>query len=923
MPKGWKLEMVASEPTIQDPVNVAFGADGTVWVLEMGDYPLGGPKSGQLKRLIDRDGDGKYESSSVFLDGLSYPAGLYPWRDGIVVASAPEVFLAVDRDKDGVADERRSLIRGFPFANPQHRVHGFTYGLDHRLHFGTGSGVKEIIEVATGNTIQAGGSDLSLDVDTGKVYLETGSTQYIRGCDDWGNWFGNDNSHPLFHYVWDRAWSKYTKSSLRTQFQHVLQPATAPPVFPISREADRFNDLFAANRYTSACSSIFCRSPGATADMQECAMVCEPVHNLVSRIQIRRSGASFAGDRFVQDRQSEWMRSSDPWFRPVRIENAPDGTLWVVDMYRRVIEHPEWIPDDWQRRLNLRAGEDKGRIYRAYRTDYVPLAKKDWTLASISELLVALGSSSSAISDLARQQLIWRGRDNADVAKSIASELRSHSSKTKDAVVRLRCMAVLSSLDQANSADWIQTVRDSDERVARWGVESVAKQRLVQGQIRAALMDLASTEPAKSSTPLALQLIVALITCDEPAYDPFAGLLIRHAGDRWIDTVTSLLPNSGIDTVIERLLANANIRTESTINQLIASASQSLKQRLRDQIISGTSPRPAWHYTLCRQFAMSEDKNLQLPDVTADLVVDAAGKAIADESSTIDIRRSALSWYALRCGKEDQRQLNLLVQTLSKSQVSELQTAIIGALVSKGEFAMNLLFSEWPRLSTQTRANVISNCLSSPAHANFLMKQIEDKRISVGDFQPAQMETMRSVQEPGFAAQVVKYFGDPPGADRMAIVRDYHDRWPKAIDAGRGEALYKQHCAQCHQDKADATGTMVPAVGPNLQALAGWKNDAWLSAIFDPNRAVEPKYRRVLILTVDAQTMVGLKLRETETAVDFINEQGQMFSLPRASIDQLRESNKSLMPEGFEKIMTPEDTASVISFLRSNPSTAK
>ena len=99
MPKGWKVELVAAEPLVEDPVNVAFGADGTVWVVEMGDYPSGGAKSGRIKRLTDTDGDGKLDSSTIFVDQLSFPAGVYPWQDGIVVACAPDVFIARDTDQ--------------------------------------------------------------------------------------------------------------------------------------------------------------------------------------------------------------------------------------------------------------------------------------------------------------------------------------------------------------------------------------------------------------------------------------------------------------------------------------------------------------------------------------------------------------------------------------------------------------------------------------------------------------------------------------------------------------------------------------------------------------------------------------------------------------------------------------------------------
>jgi hypothetical protein len=136
----------------------------------------------------------------------------------------------------------------------------------------------------------------------------------------------------------------------------ITNPPSIPPVFPISQQADRFNDLYAINRFTSACSTVINRGEGLGQDMRGFAMVCEPVHNLVVRYELKPSGATWAANRIAADSKSEFIRSTDPWFRPVRIENAPDGTMWLVDMYRYVIEHPEWIPEEWQRRINLRAG---------------------------------------------------------------------------------------------------------------------------------------------------------------------------------------------------------------------------------------------------------------------------------------------------------------------------------------------------------------------------------------------------------------------------------------------------------------------------------------------------------------------------------------------------------------------------------------
>ena len=110
---GFEVELVAAEPLVEDPVAMAWGADGKLWVVEMGDYPLGldgrGKFGGQVRFLEDTDGDGRYDRSTVFLDGLGFPNGVMPWRSGVLVSAAPEIFYAEDTDGDG--QERMSADR--------------------------------------------------------------------------------------------------------------------------------------------------------------------------------------------------------------------------------------------------------------------------------------------------------------------------------------------------------------------------------------------------------------------------------------------------------------------------------------------------------------------------------------------------------------------------------------------------------------------------------------------------------------------------------------------------------------------------------------------------------------------------------------------------------------------------------------------
>ncbi len=353
----FKIELVASEPLVQDPINIAFAADGRLWVVEMGDYPLG-ENGGRVKVLTDTDGDGTFDSGTVFLSNLSFPTGVQPWRDGVLITSAPDILFARDTDGDDRADMVEKRYTGFRLSNPQHRINGFSYGLDHSLHCGSGDNLGMITSSINGATIDASGHDVKIWPDDGRVVATSGRTQFIRSRNDWGQWFGNDNSRPMYHFPIDSAYLERNSAvSYSGNSEQLFDPPVAPPVFPLTAATERFNDLFAANRFTSACSAIIFRGPSFRAPDQQIAFICEPVHNLVHRAVIEPNGATFRATRTPQEQDREFLASTDPWFRPTRAITGPDGALWVVDMYRETIEHPEWIPQAWQQQLDLPPGK--------------------------------------------------------------------------------------------------------------------------------------------------------------------------------------------------------------------------------------------------------------------------------------------------------------------------------------------------------------------------------------------------------------------------------------------------------------------------------------------------------------------------------------------------------------------------------------
>ena len=157
----FRVELVASEPLVQDPVAFDWGPDGRLWVVEMADYPNGldgkGQAGGRVRFLQDPDGDGRYERSTLFADGLSYPTGVLPWRDGVLVTAAPEILWLRDTSGDGRADVREVLYDGFEPGNPQHRVNGLRWGLDNWIHVANGDSDGVIRSRKTGETVDIRG----------------------------------------------------------------------------------------------------------------------------------------------------------------------------------------------------------------------------------------------------------------------------------------------------------------------------------------------------------------------------------------------------------------------------------------------------------------------------------------------------------------------------------------------------------------------------------------------------------------------------------------------------------------------------------------------------------------------------------------------------------------------------------------------
>ncbi len=390
---GFAITLAAAEPVVIDPVFIDFDERGRMWVAEMGDYPFAkgeatkdggvtwadgvpgegagrGLDTGRIRVLEDADGDGVYEHSTLFLDGLTHVTGLACWRGGVFVASVPEIFFARDDDGDGRCDHREPWYTGFTAGNPQHLVNGFCLGLDGWFHGANGDSGGTITVVRTGETIDLGRNDFAFDPRTGAFRTEAGMTQCGKWRDDFGNWFGNNNANPGWHYWLPlEHLRRHPELIVRSLRADLTADREVRPIGPPQR---RLNQASRAALITSACNAMPYRGGGFGPDNDRSLFICEPANNLLLRRQLDYAGDTITAGRHPADGDGEFLAAGDRWFRPVMARPGPDGALYVVDMYRAVLEHPEWIPAEMARRMPLRGGETLGRIWRIARPGQPP-----------------------------------------------------------------------------------------------------------------------------------------------------------------------------------------------------------------------------------------------------------------------------------------------------------------------------------------------------------------------------------------------------------------------------------------------------------------------------------------------------------------------------------------------------------------------
>ncbi len=993
---GLKAELVAAEPLIQDPVAFEWDVQGRLWVVQMGGYPNGAtddegkPASGgEVRVLEDVDGDGKYDKATTFLDGLNFPTGIHHWRNGVIVTDAPTIFYAEDTDGDLKADVRKTLYDGFVEGNQQHRVNGLRYGLDNWLHVANGDSGGDVRAVdrvgdgelfddesrfrlvdrdpfdpvhevtGPGQAVSIRGRDVRIQPDFGLIDTVSGQSQFGRCRDDWGNWFGGNNSRPMWHYALDdRYIRRNPHAAAGDPRREIFDPPAASPVFPISKTLERFNDHDRANRFTSACSAMIYRDSLLGEEFAGDAFVCEPVHNLISRRIIFEKDGVFTARRSANEKSSEFLASSDSWFRPVMIRTGPDGALWVADMYRFVIEHPEWIPPEWQAKLNLQAGNNMGRIYRIIRDENTACCgvadedtkttstdaasdsersqrqrfSKPWNEIAPSDLTDRLSSGNGWWRDAAQRILVHRVDEDFQL-----EHLKDLVLKSPNPATRLQALCTLVACQEspdfavfaAAIADSHPAVRRHAARLFAHSAQALQGKNIDENWLKALYSCLALGDDPDHS--VRMQFGYSLKHFDSSARAA-APMLEQSNDEDLIAAVFSSLDESNIEPLLRKLtiddptsnrrivfrltgLAAAFGRFDVVAHQVQREFDQIQVKNWSDSIEPLTELiaeirkyEEAWKRL--KQLKQSDERRLSI-----DAFVGYFGPNVlrlARDSTQPDSKRVLAMRYLALSEMLTEERATALSNELNAQNSPKIQTAIVDALGQSNDSRVpELLLSRWDVLTPTMRRQIVDRLLDRSGWTLQLLKAIGEGRLAGNQLDAAQRERLVTHRDALIRERAAKLFDVPTSSDRQAIVQDFESALGLSGDDARGRVVFEKRCSSCHRLRG-----IGKSIGADLAALKDRTGKALLTAILDPNRAVEAKFLSYTAVTSDGKSVSGMLLSETGNSVTLVSTDGKEHVLLRRDLDQLISSQRSLMPEGLEKDLSKQDIADVITFVQ-------
>ncbi|WP_339710639.1 PVC-type heme-binding CxxCH protein [uncultured Kriegella sp.] len=960
---GFEIELVVSEPLISDPVDMIIDENGLMYVVEMHGYPLDKGGTGKIKLLTDENGDGKIDNSTVFVDGLMLPTGIMRWKKGVLVTDAPNVLYLEDTNDDGKADIRDTLLTGFALSNPQHNLNNPLYGLDNWIYLAHEASVatqsykeefgdegEDIFypEQSKGSRLpkNANGRNVRFRPDARALEMTAAATQFGHTFDAWGHHLLLNNSNHIYQELIAARYLNRNPDLLVTKVTKTLSDHGQPAdVFPITKNPQH-QLLTSVGVFTSATGLEIYQGELFPTAFNNATFVAEPVSNLVHVDKLSEDGVSYTASRIYQ--QKEFLASTDSWFRPVNIYTGPDGALYVLDYYRKFIEHPEWMAEAVVQSGELYDGIEKGRIYRITPTGAKPVDQPENLLlgnASIEQLVDALASPNSWRRRNAQRLLVDRkDKDAFPLLKQMAINMERP-------LGRLHALWTLQGLGQL-SIEMIKQALTDEVPGIRENAIRLAELHLDDASLTDALLGLENDENIK----VRYQLLLTLGFVDTPSVAAAREkMLFKDVRDEWVQlaalSATSLRENNLLEAVLDQFQEDipAYASLVQRLSAMIGKNGQAseVKQLLKRATNIGSKEAYAWQTPLLkglvegmksREMSTTEyiseqnallkaffqhpstairNASLQLlqeiglPEGRETKTAMVRAKKIAQNHKLKAERRGeALKFLALGNPGED---IKLLKELIVPDEPLSVQLAALQTLSAiPDQTVSHYVLEHWQVMTPDVRSTALRTFLNDSNRIGLLLDAIQTGQIQKTNIDRALAVSLMTSRDQAHKDLARRLFSEDGDNQRQKIVKQYAASLEFTGSVEEGKQVFQQNCAICHQ----IGGALGTNYGPDLATIRNRLPASILNDILDPGQSIADGFDLWTVTLNDAESIQGIVSAETPTAITLRKTGGQETTISREDIASLQSLGMSAMPIGLENSIDQEQMANLLAYIK-------
>ena len=927
------LEQVAVEPLIHDPVDLEFDASGHAYVLQMPGYPQE-DKQSYVSMLFDNDRDGRYDSSAVYADSLQLATSIMPYREGLLVAAPPYLLHIRDTDGDLRADKRDTLMGGFETGNLQHNFNGLTLGLDGRIYMANGGNSgKPYWWGDTSSVLNMEGNDLVIDLKTRKMEtLGESSGGFGLAMDPYGRFFETHNLEHASQLVFPRKYMQDARLTLHHSLTNISdhEENGTSRIYPIGEQETRVNHPEQSGYFSGSCGTLYYGGGAYGSDFDHTLLVADVVMNLIHADRLKNNGAAFSASRVMEGK--ELLASADRSFRPVNMTVGPDGLIYILDMHRKVIEHPEWIPDEIEDSLDLNAGKDQGRIYRLHRTGRRsrPVISWDSSLADVQ----ALRDPNQWVRMTAHRLLLEKGLASTD------EEALHTLLKESDGFGRLHALWQLTLAGKLRPTELKKALEDTDP-----GIRENALQIAERDPSNAAVVSLVMNRLTDDNQRVRMQAALTASMMKFTNTPTFLAALDAAAAlpaDRWNNAaitlavspvaVTWLQNRLNQDTPLsEELLHNLTLQIDNAteLEIVLGDVAKAKRPSDRQTVLKALGERQWNTASQAIQMMLDQLDRQAAVDEMAVLSVLRAKLGLPPTSRQLTMSREALKSVLAKEVADSQRLVNmrlvsllpfsereaLLYACLGKEAAPELQEAALRQLYEQGDPKTGYrILAIWKDLGPYIRRYASDLLIYVEANHDALLTGLEKGMINIGEMN-FDLERRRQLlwwtDNMQTRKRAEKLFSDAGVVNRKEAIAAMQPALQLTGKVEAGQQLFTQVCSSCHQ-----YGKIGQVVGPALTEINRKSREAILHEILDPNSAVDTRYIQHKLVTRSGQTHIGIVHAENSRQVVLRQQGGREVVVERSDIESLTSLGSSLMMEGLENSLNHQQMADLLSFLQ-------